>query len=122
MEREEKIQELARTLKATGLVASMSDAEERAREILKPNASEKEGIQETLVKDKSSPGYDIGAEDKTVAELMAEDAEAVYAAKENLEQKPEPKEFMVKTEQEIDEEKNEGEMKEEDFFNIQQKE
>jgi hypothetical protein len=121
MEYEEKVLELARTLKNSGLAASLTEAEERARAILKPKTIEEGTVQEKLVDDKESPEYDISREEKTVAELMAEDDKTVYtkneAKKEETETKAEEKEeypnheymqnkdFMVKTTQELEEEK-----------------
>lgn len=67
---EDKVKELAESLRKNGLVASMEEAIETARRIL---GSSKKGKEAQTTMDKDSPDYDITKEKKTLKELTEDD-------------------------------------------------
>ncbi len=80
-DQEERIRELAETLKKSGLAASFEDAYERAKSILSPK-NQPENREETKRDSKQElAGF---PEEKTLLEIMQEDAERVYAEEERL--------------------------------------
>ncbi|NOZ80055.1 MAG: hypothetical protein GXP63_00135 [DPANN group archaeon] len=74
MDHEDKVKELAATLKRSGLAASLMEAMERAKAILSVKKPKPEPQQELPTGEKN-----ILAEDKTLQELMDQDAQEVYS-------------------------------------------
>ncbi len=100
--KEEQLEKLARTLIKSGLAFGLSEAMKRAREILK---IPEEPVKEEPVDVKSLPKvddispvektvqYSVGVididSDKTLKEILNEDAEKVYEKKDNSSRQPE---------------------------------
>ncbi|MCH8067579.1 MAG: hypothetical protein IIC69_03270 [Nanoarchaeota archaeon] len=66
---EERVQQLAETLKKSGLAASMSEAIQKAKSILNIDLTKSSGQKE---ENPGSPDYNIKNEDATLNELMKE--------------------------------------------------
>ena len=70
----EKINRLAENLKKTGLAANMSDAFEIAKRIVTKGQHEKEEKSARLEVSRDSLAYNVAKEEKTVKELLEEEA------------------------------------------------
>ncbi len=97
---DEKVQQLANTLKSQGLAASMSEAIEKAKSILNIDTT-KNDVADEKSQHKENQDYDITKEKVTLNELMKEvnvDPEEVAAQEEEKIHEAQEKIFKIKKE------------------------